>query len=95
MWSSSALERVAKHLQGQPQSMDSMIAVYDETLKLYQSVRPPNSSWPIICINEANVLTQWQQGNLKKKETLRFLLRYFVKVGRDETSLAATKVPFL
>ena len=54
-------------------------------LKLYKSSKSPSSSWPIICIDEANVLTQWQYGSLEKREALSALLKFFVKVGQSAT----------
>lgn len=72
---------VAAFLQRQSQSMNDVIEVYDEMLKLYKSGKSSSSSWPIICIDEANVLTQWQYGSLEKREALSALLKFFVKVG--------------
>ena len=63
--------------------MNDVIEVYDEMLKLYKSRKTPSSSWPIICIDEVNVLTQWQQGSLEKREALSALLKFFVKVGKS------------
>ena len=79
---------MAAFLRRDNQSMNDVIAVYDDMLKLYKSIKPPKSSWPIICIDEANVLTQWQYGGLKKRETLSTLLRFFVKVRQNNFGLA-------
>ena len=77
---------VAAFLRRQSQSMNDVIEVYDETLKLYKSGKSPSGSWPIICIDEANVLTQWQYGSLEKREALSALLKFFVKVCKIAAS---------
>ena len=84
-FSSRGEKLVAAFLQGQDQSMSDVIEVYDKMLKLYKSGKTCSSSWPIICIDEANVLTQWQHGSLEKREALSALLRFFVKVSKSAT----------
>ena len=71
---------VAAFLLKQSQSIDSVFEVYDEMLNLYKSGKAPGGSWPVICIDEANVLTEWQHGSLERREALSALLRFFVKV---------------
>lgn len=80
---------VTAFLQKQNQTMNDVIEVYGEIFKLYDSSKAPVSSsssssttsnFPIICIDEANVLTEWQKGSLDKKEALGALLRFFIKV---------------
>ena len=81
---------MAALLRRQSQSMNDVIAVYDDMLKLYKSSKSPNSTWPIICIDEANVLTQWQYGSLEKREALSALLKFFVKVGQSASWILAS-----
>ena len=76
----SGEKMVAALLRKQSLSMNDVIEVYDEMLSLYKSGKSPSGSWPIICIDEANVLTEWQYGSLEKREALSALLRFFVKV---------------
>lgn len=71
--SDSGEKVVAAFLRRQNQSMNDVIAVYNEMLELYKSGKAPSGSWPIICIDEANVLTQWYFGSLKKREALSAL----------------------
>ena len=79
-FSISGEQVVETFLRGQDQSLNDVIGVYDEMLALYKSDRAASDSWPVICIDEANVLTQWQQGSLEKRESLSALLRFFVMV---------------
>ena len=71
---------VAAFLSRHSQSINDVIQVYGEMVKLYDSRKTSTSSYPIICMDEANVLMQWQHGSLEKREALRALLRFFVKV---------------
>ena len=68
---------VSAFLSQQDQMMNDVIEVYNEMLA---TAKASGSSWPIICIDEANVLKEWQEGSQEKKEALRALLRFFVKV---------------
>lgn len=83
-------DMVKAFLQGQSQSMNDVITLYDAMLRLYRSKRPPGSAWPIICIDEADVLTQWQHGSLEKREALQALLNYFIMVGRSVALFGVT-----
>ena len=71
---------VSAFLSQQDQTMNDVIEVYNEMLA---TAKASGSSWPIICIDEANVLTEWQEGSQEKKEALRALLRFFVKVSEN------------
>ena len=72
---------VAAFLHGDSQRMSDVIEVYNDMLELTKTRKlPPSGNWPIICIDEANVLMQWQQGSLEKKQALTALLNLFVKV---------------
>ena len=89
-------EKVVAELLGkQSQSMNDVFEVYDEMLNLYKSGKSPGRGWPIICIDEANVLTEWQYGSLKKREALRALLRFFVKVCEILASYSVPHFSFL
>ncbi len=59
------------------ETMNDVIEVYDEMLKLYKSGKTPSSNWPVICIDKANVLIQWKQGSVEKIEALSALLSFF------------------
>ena len=89
-------EKVEAQLLGkQSQSMNDVFEVYDEMLNLYKSGKSPGGGWPIICIDEANVLTEWQYGSLKKREAIRALLRFFVKVCEIPASYSVLHFSFL
>ena len=57
--------------------MDDVITVYNEML---DTAKASGSSWPIICIDEANALTKYRKGS-QEKEALNSLLSFFVKVS--------------
>ena len=72
---------ISAFLSQQDQTINDVIAVYNEMLALYKSVKVSNSSWPIICIDEANVLTEWREGSSGDRIALTALLKFFVKVS--------------
>ena len=72
---------VSAFLSQQDQKMNDVIEVYNEMLASYKSAKVPGSSWPIICIDEANVLTRGREGSQEDKGALEALLRFFVKVS--------------
>ena len=78
---------VSAFLSQQDQTMNDVIKVYNTMLASYKSAKVPGSSWPIICIDEANVLTRWQKGSLEDKGALEALLRFFVKVSVNRAKL--------
>ena len=69
---------VSAFLSQQDQTMNDIIEVYN---KMLATAMASGSSWPIICIDEANVLTEWQDCPQERKEALKALLRFFVKVS--------------
>ena len=78
---------VSAFLRQQDQTINDVIAVFNDMLALYKSAKISGSSWPIICIDEANVLTGWQEGSLEDKKALEALLRFFVKVSVNRAEL--------
>ena len=66
--------------QKRSQNINNVIDVSGKTLRLFKADEDPVRSWPIISIDEANVLTEWQYGSLERKEALAALLSFFVKV---------------
>jgi AAA+ ATPase superfamily predicted ATPase len=68
---------VSAFLNAQDQKMDDVITVYNEML---DTAKASGSSWPIICIDEANALTKYRKGS-QEKEALNSLLSFFVKVS--------------
>lgn len=78
---------VSAFLRQQDQTINDVIAVYNDMLALYKSAKVSGSSWPIICLDEANVLTGWQEGSLEDKKALKALLRFFVKVSVNPAEL--------
>ena len=78
---------VSAFLRQQEQTMNDVIAVYNDMLALHKSAKISGSSWPIICIDEANKLTRWQEGSDEDKGALDALLSFFVKVSvnREES----------
>ena len=73
---------LAAFVKEAPQTMNDVLAVYDAMLTEYKSTGSAKGDWPIICIDEVNVLTEWQQGSLEEQKALGALLRFFVKVCR-------------
>ena len=71
---------VSAFLTQQDQTMNDVIEVYN---KMLATAKASGSSWPIICIDEANVLTEWQEGSQEEKKALKALLRFFIKVRRN------------
>ena len=65
-------------------------------LALYKSAKLSNTSWPIICIDEANILTECQAASLENKGAIKALLRFFVKVSMncaERTTVQAWRLP--
>ena len=58
-------------------------AIYNAMLALYKSAKVSNTSWPIVCIDEANVLMECQEASLEDKGAIKALLRFFVKVSMN------------
>ncbi len=58
-------------------SIESIIATFNEIFSLYADNKASFNNWPVICIDEANVLMEW-----KKEQTpqLAELMRFFVAV---------------
>ena len=56
-------------------------------LALYESAKVSNSSWPIICIGGANVLTEWHERSIEYKRALKALLKFFRKVCVNRAEL--------
>ena len=66
--------------QGQMHRIHDVIRVYEKTLQLYQSGKSTSDSWPVICTDEANVLTGFKGGSPEREEVLDALLGFFIKV---------------
>ena len=77
-FSISRAKMISAFLKQDDQTIEDVITMCTDTLALYNSAKSSNSSWPIICINFANVLTE---GTLEDRGALQALLRFFVKVS--------------
>ena len=72
---------VSASLRQQKQTMNDVIAVYNDMLALHKSAKISDSSWPIICIDEANKMMRWREGSKEEENALDALLSFFVKVS--------------
>ena len=64
-----------------PSSLNDVIKAYDSLLRLKSKRILNTSPLPVICIDEANVLTAWHKGGAAMETDLEALLRFFVKVS--------------
>ena len=78
--SASSVKVLAALLRRPSQSINEVINVCGKTLMFYKCDSLQSSSWPIICIDEANVLTKWQYGSPEKPQALSTLLTFSVQV---------------
>ena len=60
-------------------TINDVIKGYDCIFEAYKSEKRAGNNWPIICIDEANVLREWKFGTRDRQEALGALLRFFVK----------------
>ena len=72
--------------EGKQPPLTKVIAGYTAMLKQFSSWRAKKSSasrmpWPVFCIDEANVLTEWAGDSESEQEDRRSLLRFFVRVS--------------
>lgn len=80
------LEPVVKMVfeqEGKQSSLTRVIAGYTSMLRQFSRLKESSRSkmpWPIFCIDEANVLTEWG-GSEGQQRDLRSLLRFFVRVS--------------
>lgn len=58
--------------------MQDVLEIYLKMLKKYSTQRL-KGSYPVICLDEANILTAWQS-DAKRQEDLGSLMRFLVKV---------------
>ena len=72
---------ISAFLRQEDQTINDVIAVYNDMLAVYKSAKVSNSSWPVICIDEANVLTEWHEGSVEDQRALKALLKFFIKVS--------------
>ncbi|KAK9820185.1 hypothetical protein WJX72_007257 [[Myrmecia] bisecta] len=64
------------------------MGTYNQLFAVYAQARKaghgPAAPYPVLALDEANVLYEWQQGDAQQQNDLRALLRYFVKVSKQE-----------
>ncbi|BDA49413.1 hypothetical protein COCOBI_14-0300 [Coccomyxa sp. Obi] len=85
---------IAAFLRKEKQSMNDVIAVYDDLLKLNKTgkiiiISSSSSSCPSLGEHRlcpTLVPPLWQQGSLEKKEALSALLKFFVKVSKEDNA---------
>ncbi len=58
-------------------SIESIIATFDKIFSLYADNKASFNNWPVICIDEANVLMEWKK---EQAPQLAELMRFFVAV---------------
>ena len=74
-------DSVAKQFgESEPRSLNDVLEAYDSLLKLNRTVISKASPLPVICIDEANVLMEWDKGGAAMGFDLDALLRFFVRV---------------
>jgi AAA+ ATPase superfamily predicted ATPase len=73
-----ALEFKQKLLED-PTPLQTIMSAYRKLIDEAKKVRKPGDPWPVIIIDEANVLSKWEDVN-----SLEALLRFFVYLTKQE-----------
>ena len=67
--------------KGQQSPLARVIQAYTNMLRRFRGLKKEDMPWPIIAIDEANVLTAWANGSETQQNDLGTLLRFFVFVS--------------
>ena len=78
---------VSAFFNQQDQTINDVIAAYNSLLAWYKSAKVPEGSWPMLCLDEANVLTEWQEGSREDRIALKSLLKFFLRVSMNPAHL--------
>ena len=74
-----SLDNVEQELQREPTSLQVIINAYSRLVKEAKQKRAPGDPWPIIIIDEANRLQEWED-----TKALNTLLAFFVYLTKQE-----------
>ena len=75
------LSMIESHLNNKDCSINDVMKAYGNLLSLSSSTSISTTRpWPVICIDEANVLMGWYKGGAAMEDDLDALLRFLVKV---------------
>ena len=73
------LDYVEQELLNKPTPLNTIIEAYSKFAKEAKQKRAPGDPWPVIIIDEANALQEWEDA-----KSLKALLKFFVYLTKEE-----------
>ena len=74
-----SLDYLKQELMQEPTPLQVIIGAYSKLVKEAKQKRSPGDPWPVIIVDEANALQEWEDA-----KSLKALLKFFVYLTKEE-----------
>jgi len=74
-----SLDYLKRELLQEPTPLNTIIEAYSKMAKEAKQKRAPGDPWPVIIVDEANALQEWEDA-----KSLKALLKFFVYLTKEE-----------